>query len=278
MNLPFFRQKVFTAILKILIVVVFLLALKIPFEKGLLTFNIDAKYAELTAGCLSRVILLVYVFFLLNKYRLKRINGLAPRFFVRNLQAYIIPIGIIVMGIISRIDLFAEAEPELFVLFGLSAIIVGMVEEFLFRGVFLPLIFSAHKHRKHAIYIALLLSSVIFALMHYINLFKAGNSFEKITSQVIFAFFIGLFFAGLFLRTGNILLTGIYHGLFNFAFGTEILKNSDAIETASRTELNIGSIIGTLVVYGLIGLSGILMASRVSREEINEKLAAGVST
>jgi membrane protease YdiL (CAAX protease family) len=96
------------------------------------------------------------------------------------------------------------------VLIGLLACLVGVTEESLFRGLVLQTLLPKGVLR------ALLLSSLIFALLHVGNLF-AGLFWGYVVEQVLFAFAIGLAFAVMRVRTGSIWPGIILHSLNDFA-------------------------------------------------------------
>ena len=52
--------------------------------------------------------------------------------------------------------------------------------------------------------------------MHIINISRYG--IIDVINQVIAAFFFGVFFGSLLLRTNNVFILGIIHGLINFVF------------------------------------------------------------
>jgi uncharacterized protein len=99
---------------------------------------------------------------------------------------------------------------------------VGIGEEVLFRGYFLNklLAYYENKNAKSKILLAVLVSSVFFSLWHLpVRLFSLINgdvSVGLILISLIMLFLLGAGFAWLFIRSGNILLVGLIHGLMDF--------------------------------------------------------------
>ncbi len=96
------------------------------------------------------------------------------------------------------------------VLYILSMICVGFLEEIIFRG----MLFKAMA--KDGLKTAVILSSVTFGIGHIINLFN-GSGAELLPNilQVIYAVAAGFMFVMLFLKSGSIVPCIILHGVFN---------------------------------------------------------------
>ncbi|WP_142397103.1 CPBP family intramembrane glutamic endopeptidase, partial [Staphylococcus succinus] len=65
---------------------------------------------------------------------------------------------------------------------------------------------------------AAIISSVIFAFAHFINYFDSTSNIE-VTSQIIYAFFLGVFFAAIYYFTQNIWSVMLLHGLIDIVSG-----------------------------------------------------------
>ncbi len=99
---------------------------------------------------------------------------------------------------------------------------VGLGEELLFRAYFLP----AFQRRlglgegRRALTAALFLSSLFFSLWHlparFNALFAGDLSPFLLVLSLAILFVLGAAFAWLYLRSGNILLVGLVHGLMDF--------------------------------------------------------------
>ncbi|WP_334329060.1 CPBP family intramembrane glutamic endopeptidase [Companilactobacillus sp. HBUAS59699] len=90
----------------------------------------------------------------------------------------------------------------------LMTILVGLAEEFCFRGLLIPLFLK--QFRGNA-YKAVIGSSILFGLMHLINL--KSISFGYVSIQVIFAISFGLLLGAIYVKTNNLLLVVALHML-----------------------------------------------------------------
>lgn len=93
---------------------------------------------------------------------------------------------------------------------------IGLLEEYVWRGIILNVFLSAWNEKIKGIYISVLLSSVCFGLCHYMNLLS-GQDFISTTQQVISAICMGVFLAALFLNTSRLAVPVLVHGLLNFS-------------------------------------------------------------
>lgn len=89
-------------------------------------------------------------------------------------------------------------------------ILAGVAEEICTRGIPLPVIMRSKPDNKQ-IRLSIFMTAVIFGLLHMLN----GGGGENLF-QVAFAFVVGLFFGAVYLRTGSILVTIVFHFLYDF--------------------------------------------------------------
>ncbi|MBQ4651064.1 MAG: CPBP family intramembrane metalloprotease [Firmicutes bacterium] len=96
------------------------------------------------------------------------------------------------------------------VLYILSMLCVGFLEEVIFRG----LLFKAMA--KDGVRAAVIVSSVTFGIGHIVNLFN-GSGADLVSNllQVVYAVAVGFAFVMIFLRTKSLLICIAVHGVFN---------------------------------------------------------------
>ena len=94
------------------------------------------------------------------------------------------------------------------------ALMVGLVEETVFRGMILYALLRAWGDTKSGILKAALISSVLFGLVHAPNVLF-GTPLLTMLAQLGYAFLLGLFFAALLLRSGSIWVAVVAHGLID---------------------------------------------------------------
>ncbi len=89
---------------------------------------------------------------------------------------------------------------------------------------------------KHSELVTVLVTSVVFGLFHYVNLFT-GAGFEDTTYQVTHAFAAGFMYATLRLRIGSIWAVMFFHGLWDFViFLTQSIGEQEFVEPATNVD------------------------------------------
>ncbi|MGM0126333.1 hypothetical protein IGI37_003762 [Enterococcus sp. AZ194] len=94
-------------------------------------------------------------------------------------------------------------------LIAIQMILVGFVEEVLFRGIF----YYYLKEKKTSTYI--LFSSIVFGILHIASGLNPETAAMLVVLQIINALLLGVVFALIYLRTKSIYVTILFHGLFN---------------------------------------------------------------
>lgn len=106
------------------------------------------------------------------------------------------------------------ARMELFALFLLKCVLIGISEEVLFRGIIFHALLEKFEKAGRSCFLPVLLSSVIFSLFHFINLLD-GAGFLAVLQQAGYSFLIGAMLAVTLLKTKNIWLCVFLHALFD---------------------------------------------------------------
>lgn len=104
---------------------------------------------------------------------------------------------------------------DLFGLFLAKCFLIGASEEILFRGIVLGALSEAHEKKGRSRFYPVLLSSVIFALFHFVNLLS-GAGILAVLQQVGYSFLIGAMLAAMLWKTENLWLCVTVHALFDF--------------------------------------------------------------
>jgi membrane protease YdiL (CAAX protease family) len=157
---------------------------------------------------------------------------------------YLIPFFIIVM--LSLLTGFRDNETNvgilnILLLLIIHYIVVSLHEEFYFRGILLSLF-------KDNINKAILISSFIFGAGHFVNIVTAffddlilSEFLLSTLIQVIFAFIIGIVYAGTVLITKSIIPAILFHTIWNFI---ATITNGSTIISVIQTIL--------LMIYGIV--------------------------
>ena len=137
----------------------------------------------------------------------------------------------------------------LFVLEMLStAVLVPVMEEFAFRGVLLSAL------RKHGAGFAIVASALVFAFAH-------GDF-----SNVVFAFFAGLVFGFLYVRTGNLWISICIHALNN---GIAVLESYSGFLFGESAEVAIQEL--TMIIPIALGMFALLLLLLFRRKALRRK-------
>lgn len=103
---------------------------------------------------------------------------------------------------------------ELIGLFLLKCLLIGLSEELLFRGIIFYTLSDYFKRKGFSCFLPVLLSSVIFALFHFINLFD-GAGILAVLQQAGYSFLIGAMLAVVLKKTNNLAACVFLHALFD---------------------------------------------------------------
>lgn len=104
---------------------------------------------------------------------------------------------------------------ELIPLFILECLSIGIMEEFLFRGILQDTVNGLFKNKPHRRIFTVAVTSSIFALTHLFNLF-AGAGVGATFLQIGYCFLIGAMLSAVLIKTNDIWLCVILHAAFDF--------------------------------------------------------------
>ena len=140
-----------------------------------------------------------------------------------------------------------------FVLYNLA---IAISEEFLFRGAIFTQMLDSWKKRKGFIWAAMIASSVIFGLRHFLNLITAPNVIISTIGQVLFTFMAGFYLCAVYLRTRNIWVCVIIHFLEDLftGFWAIVSTSAAAAQAADGTIANMFLLVGVHLVYIIFGV------------------------
>ena len=99
--------------------------------------------------------------------------------------------------------------------FLVSMAMVGVAEEFLFRGVVAETLLEHFGTSRTGVWKACLLSGVLFGAAHLTNIL--GSAVFGVLMQCVFAASLGTLFAAVYFRTGNLWVTVFLHGAMDIS-------------------------------------------------------------
>ena len=100
------------------------------------------------------------------------------------------------------------------VMLAAECLAVGFFEELLFRGALFTFVLENRRENGKKIFLSVVISSAVFALVHLVNLFAASPL--SVLLQIGYSFLIGGLCAFALLKTGNVIVCALLHGTFNF--------------------------------------------------------------
>ncbi|SFR45891.1 CAAX protease self-immunity [Yoonia tamlensis] len=102
-----------------------------------------------------------------------------------------------------------RAQPRLLVLLVAVPVLIGITEEIMFRGIILRAAMA-----RLPVFYAMLLSALLFALMHGI-IGVSGQPASVTFQQMGFAFLVGIFLAPIAIAAGNLWVVIIWHAVWD---------------------------------------------------------------
>ncbi|MBN2731814.1 MAG: CPBP family intramembrane metalloprotease [Balneolaceae bacterium] len=269
------RKEYIYALLVTLLTVGFIW-LALPLGEFLNNYNLNQKENELLARTIVRTLIFVALILSIKKLGLSSFNGIGKHFQIKEPAILSIPLFLIVVGFWANWSIYSEADLMVLILFVLSVLSVGLVEELSMRGLVLPFLISGIKKKRFKLYAGVIFSSLIFGLIHYITIFSQPENIWGISSQVIFGISIGIFFGALMLRVRNIYILAVCHGCVNFILGNGILRkgfnNRSIADYPKAAEIDPASTIATIAIFGIIAFIGLNMIRKVDVNEVLSEL------
>lgn len=190
----------------------------------------NAEFSDVTSSVVMIILSVICLLFHRFWFR-KELNNF---FNIKGLKrAFIMGWSIIIATVITEIlDIYSGnpiANPMIAIVLGLSP---GISEEIAWR--IIPIsIAMRNKDKKGVVMSAYLLPSIAFGLIHFFNIFAGADILATIV-QVAYAIGLGLIFAAIYIRTGNIWCSILLHSLVDIiAFLSEDVQKSNGVLTQS---------------------------------------------
>lgn len=166
--------------------------------------------------------------------------------------------------IIACVDMIAGFEIRFSVLetvlFIISMLCVGFLEEIIFRG------FLFVGMAKNNVRAAIIVSSITFGIGHIVNLFNGQNLPETIL-QIVFAIAVGFTLVGLFYKGKSLIPCIIFHGVNN-ALSAITKDNAEAAKMFSMSESMFELVfVSILIVISLLYALYIMRKADLSEEK-----------
>ncbi len=138
-------------------------------------------------------------------------------------------------------------------LFAISCLCTGFFEEMAFRGCAFMLLLKKRTQSRAKIFLAILLSSLVFGVIHFVNVFF-GASPVAVLMQIGYSALIGALCSMVLLFTRNIWLCVILHATYNFCGGLVGLE-----KTAESVQWTVPQMIFTAAVAVVVAVYFVIL-------------------
>lgn len=223
-------------------------------------FGFDTGTTAAISGCIGSILVLV-LWYLINQpeYRFMprkgEING--------SFKLILIPMLVYWVMIFGVFAYFCKGFPfapigmkELFM-----AIMAGLVEEVCFREVAISYMAKRWMSEKNITMIAIA-SAALFGLTHITNIF--GKELTSTLYQIILCILMGVFFAAIYLRKGNVWVLCLFHAVHDIL----TFMGSAGITAKGVTEIPDWYIPFVVAIEFVLCLYGFFLLRKAKRQEI----------
>ncbi len=182
-----------------------------------LTFITNLKNREMISNSLLRLMISSFFIVVLVKqgyHDILQFNKSKSLFFII-FPALLIAVNNFPISAFLRGRTALNGDGYQVLLFLTNSLIVGLFEEMLFRGIIVIFLVQVIKESKFKTLYLIIFSAIIFSLFHLVNLFDGAGVYDVLL-QVGYSFLLGILWALIYLKTNNLWIVMILHGLYNF--------------------------------------------------------------
>jgi membrane protease YdiL (CAAX protease family) len=170
------------------------------------------------------------------------------------------------------------AKPGLIILFVLLFISTGLFEEILFRGVVLTVMLQKWGSTQKGIYQSVIVSSLIFGLLHITNFFMGRYTLLAAAAQTVYALLFGVFFAAGRLRNNSIWPVIILHAVFNMCGSLNEIAPGGNFDFGRVYQPTWGDALSSIIVMLPLLIYGLFILRKVQPiNQSSDRLLARVS-
>jgi len=169
---------------------------------------------------------------------------------------------------------FSTITFQTFLAYTLKYFSSSFLEEFVFRGFILGGFLLYFPLTRRGILTSVVLSGLIFGLMHIVNLWTFEERTVKgVLNQVYAATCFGIMYGATYLKTRSILTLGLLHFLSNFFSSITELNFSETISQSAvvldpSLVTTILSEIFKLIIFGIPLIIGLLLITFTDQDDI----------
>ncbi len=257
-------------IITVITLILFLGILKLPLSMVQDNLDLSSQQSDNIIRLIKNIVILILAIFAIKKLKLVELSGLSRHIKLQNKFLILIPLYLVLIGLFSLLgtDLSSISAID-FILLSLAMLSVGFVEEFIFRGIIQSVFLKKYGHKKRGILICIFLPATLFGILHLVNI-NMSNITASI-GQVVYAFFIGVAFGSILLKTNKIVPLAILHGLVNIVFSIPTLIDY-SVMTGEIEQQDIAQAIGSMLVVLPLFVVGLFIMRQISLISVQEKI------
>ncbi|MCL2475041.1 MAG: CPBP family glutamic-type intramembrane protease [Chloroflexi bacterium] len=252
-------------ILSSLLLVFIAVGLLILYQKILINDNTSYSSGVIILAYAAPIVFVVAMAFIL---KLQGSIALKKHGFLKGIFLFGLPlIGFSIVSFLATLTITEGHEnvsPTLMMLifFTSHMLLIGVLEEFLFRGIILNNMLRRWGENKKGIIMAVIWSSLLFGCAHLANLINNPDILIGTISQLIYTFCIGVFLAAIYIRFKNIWPAVILHAFFNWMALIWTLSYPTIIATEG-VDIEIGILLGRILLMAPFAIIGFVYLIKV---------------
>lgn len=150
-----------------------------------------------------------------------------------------------------------------------SNLAIGLFEEVLLRGTILNIMKAYWKRFRYGTYAAVLGSSFLFGSVHMMNYINGHAYLRPTIAQVFYATFLGIFLGAVYVRSKNLWVVILLHGLFDFA--AEFWELVTPTYSFHMQDMSWDGVRYLICLYLPLAYVGLYLTYREVKEERKEK-------
>jgi len=232
--------------------------------------NFNQQMVDYLSGIIEQVTVTILLIILLKKLGLYEKAGFS--FKIRKIW---LAWPIILFVILNASDLLTGnikidiAKPWMILAFVIVYLSTGLFEEVLCRGLVFSVLINKWGKTRSGCYLAMILCSVLFGMLHFIHYFLGNASMLATITQVIYATFIGAFFSACVVRNHSIYPAIMLHGIVDIAGSLGEISVGGGINKGYMTMSFEGAVILIIIALPLF-LYGLFLVRKEFQNGMNE--------
>ena len=157
-------------------------------------------------------------------------------------------IGSIIFVLMFGVMASFKFNPFVILNLTVGCFLIGVAEEFLCRGWLLNEFLERYGDSKKGVWFSIIISGIIFGLMHLGNIYTAGQDIPSTISQALSAAGTGIFLGLIYYKTKNIWSVIFLHGFWDFSL---LLSDISPVQSTTEifTTLSVVSLVFTILSF-----------------------------